>query len=109
MHPNDPSTIEPTQDLLDQAHQRIVEKLVEGGTVAKVRIEDVFERLHSVHQVELLVRLCGLGFLTGEEKRDATDQLIQDAGQILHDFVEASDTLMDAELWDMEQEAREEE
>jgi hypothetical protein len=92
-------------DLCDRAHQRVVEKLVEGGTVCKVRIEDVFDALESHDRTGLLVRLAGLGFLAGEHKRDATEQLIQDAGQIVHDFVENNDFLRDAELDAMEAES----
>jgi hypothetical protein len=108
-HPNDPrNDVDGLTDLADQAHQRIVERLAEGEAVCKVTARDIFNALPSHHQLDLLERLFGLGFLSGDHKRDATEQLIQDAGQVVHDFVEGNDHLRDSMLDDMEEEARRE-
>jgi len=108
-HPNDPRNhVDGLTDLCDQAHQRIVERLSEGEAVCKVTARDIFNAIPSHHQLELLERLFGLGFLSGDHKRDATEQLIQDAGQVVHDFVESNDNLRDSMLEEMEREDFEE-
>src|SRR5262245_22155798 len=92
-HANDPRVLDSTTDALDEAHQRIVTRLIEGDTFCKVRIEDVFDDLIQRDRplaIEFLVRLCGNAFLPSKDK---DDNLERDCAQKLHDFVEANDYL----------------
>lgn len=108
-HANDPANDHAgITDLCDIAHQRIVTRLVEGDTICKVKIEDVFDSLIQKRRhvaIELLVRLCGNAFLPSKDK---DEDLERDCAQVLHDFVEADDNLRDSMLDEMEQEAIEE-
>ena len=104
LHPNDPETVETPSDVADRAHQRVVEKLANGETVCKVTAAQIL--LECSNPDELLERLFGLGFLAGEEKLEATEQLIQDTVRVVNDFVASNDYLRDAELEDMEAEDR---
>lgn len=111
-HPHDPrNDVGGLTDLCDIAHQRIVTKLIEGDTLCKVRIEDIFDNLIEKDRpaaIELLVRLCGLSQMSGEVAKNETDDIVKLAEQALHDFVENNDHLRDSELEDMEEEARRE-
>jgi hypothetical protein len=109
-HPHDPrNDIDGLTDLADQAHQRVVTKLIEGDTLCKVRIEDVFCGLIEKDRpraIELLVRLCGLSHLSGDAAKNETDDIAKLAEQVLHDFVESNEHLRDSELDAMAEEAR---
>jgi len=109
LHANDPATLEPPTDILDEAHQRVVNRLLEDG-YCKVTLEDVCDQLIERDRpkaIELLSRLCGLSQLHGDTAREEVDDIVVLAKQELDDFVERSD-LVSSMLEDMEQEQIEE-